>query len=75
MGTKFVTLMGGPLDGETRVFHEGNRYEHRDASGPVHVYRASEDPARWDYDLEASTIETLRRAGEQKQRDRRPRVI
>lgn len=64
----FAQFIGGPLDGETRTVHEGSKFTFQTPSGVRHVYRPRDRTLRvWDYDLEASTIETLR--GEQKRRD------
>jgi len=65
----YVTLVGGPYDGEQRAIHEGSSTYLHEPSGVVNVYRRSEVPGQWKYDLEASTVATLRQ--EQKRRDAR----
>lgn len=70
---KFVTLSGGPYDGERRAIHEGNSIRFHEPSGVVHVYRAGETAGQWDYDMEASALATM--AAEQKRSDKRPRAV
>jgi hypothetical protein len=72
----FVTLSGGPYDGERRAIPGGYVIRFPEPSGVVHVYRAGRrENGRtvWDYDLEGSALETI--AAEQKRSDRKPREV
>lgn len=67
---RFVAMVGGPLDGESRPIDDERCKKHVERHGEiVHVYRSTADRSVWEYDLEASTIATLEAAMRAKRLD------
>jgi hypothetical protein len=56
---RMASLVGGPLDGETRTIPRVRKFVVE--RGEIrHVYRPSGQKGVWSYDLESSTIATMR---------------